>query len=195
MCKRPGSYIHMSQFTKSMFVICIPYQKELLLDFAMYLVKHNSDITEAQELLTAKLSDKSFQSSVLLRGYSGLFAYLSWKKCKLQLEKRGLDVEDLGGWIHEAEGTTVINLQRQMGFHGKQALALFGNLVEHGGVWDIFVTKQVELLKYYNKSDEVRRILERYKEKNPENPNAHRYTCLCNIANIISCANRKERGE
>ena len=57
MCKRPGSYIHMSQFTKSMFVICIPYQKELLLDFAMYLVKHNSDITEAQELLTAKLSD------------------------------------------------------------------------------------------------------------------------------------------
>lgn len=176
MCNRPGSYIHISQFTKSMFVICIPYQKELLLDFAMYLVKHNSDITEAQELLTAKLSDKSFQTSALLRAYCGLFAYLSWKKCKLQLEKRELDVEDLGGWIHEAEGTTVTNLQRQMGFRGKQALALFGNLVENGGVWDIFVTKQVELLKYYNKSDEVKRILKRYKEKNAQNPNAHRYT-------------------
>lgn len=55
MCNQPGSYAHMNQFIKNMFVICVPYQKELLLDFAMYLVKHNSDTTEAQELLTTKL--------------------------------------------------------------------------------------------------------------------------------------------
>ena len=172
MRNRPGSYAHMNQFIKNMFVICVPFQKEILLDLAMYLVKHNEDITEAQELLTSKLSQKSFQSSVLLRAYSGLFAYLSWKKCKIQFEKRDLDVEELGGWGHMAENVT--NLRRQMDFHGKQALVLFRDLVEHNGVWDIFVTKHVEMLKYYNKADEARRILERYKEKNPENPNAHR---------------------
>ena len=174
MCNRPGSYAHMNQFIKNMFVICVPYQKELLLDFAMYQVKHNSDTTEAQELLTTKLSGKAFQSSVLLRAYSGLFGCLSWKKCKLQLEKRDLDVEDIGGWSHEAEGATGINLKQQMDFQAKWALVLFGDLVEHDGVWDIFITKQVDMLKYYNKSDEARKILERYKEKNPENPNTHR---------------------
>ena len=136
--------------------------------------KHNSDTTEAQELLTTKLSDKAFQSSVLLRAYSGLFGYLSWKKCKLQLEKKDLDVEDPGGWSHEAEGGTMINLKQQMDFQAKRALVLFGDLVEHDGLWDIFITKQVDMLKYYDKSDEARKILERYKEKNPENPNTHR---------------------
>ena len=111
---------------------------------------------------------------MLLRAYSELFGYLSWKKCKLQLEKRDLDVEDIGGWSHEADGATVINLKQQMDFQAKRALVLFGDLVEHDGVWDIFITKQVDMLKYYNKSDEARKILERYKEKNPENLNAHR---------------------
>jgi len=165
----------MGQFIKSMFVVCIPFQKELLLDFVMYLVKQNSDITEAQELLNSKLSVKSFQSNILLRAYSGLFAYISWKKCRLQLEKRDLDTEDLGGWSHGAESATDSNLKRQVDFHGKQALVLFHDLVEQNGVWDIFLIKQVEVLKYYNQADEARRILERYKEKNPENPNAHRY--------------------
>ena len=49
MRNRPGSHTHMNQFIKNMFVICVPFQKELLLNFALYLVQQNSDITEAQE--------------------------------------------------------------------------------------------------------------------------------------------------
>lgn len=175
MHNQPGSYAHMNQFIKNMFVICVPFQKELLLDFAMYLVKQNGDITEAQELLTSKLSHKSFSSCPLLRAYSGLFAYLSWKKNRIQLEKRDIEGEDIEEMSHISDNASLTNLKRQMDFHGKQALLLFAGLVEHSGVWDIFVTRQIEMLKYYNKDDEARKVLLRYKEKNPENPNAHRY--------------------
>lgn len=175
MSNNPRSYSHLSQFIKNMFVICGPFRIELLLDYAMYLVQHNSDITEANELLTTKLSDKSLQSSVLLRAYTGLFAYLSWKKSKIQLDKKQLDNEEAVGYGQDAQNSTVSNLKRQMDFHAKQALAMFNNSVEHKGNWDIFVTKQVEILEYYNRSDDARKILEQYMEKNPENPNAYRY--------------------
>jgi len=168
---QPGSFAHVSQMIKNMFVICVPFKSEILLDLTMYLVKHNSDITEAQELLTSKLSQKPFLSSTLLRAYNGLFAYLSWKKCKVQFDKKDLDAEDL----FMAENVNDANLRRQMDFYGKKALILFDNLVEHCGVWDIFITRQVEMLKYYDRADEAKRILLRYKQKNPENPNAHRY--------------------
>lgn len=170
MRNRPGSFAHVNHLIKNMFVICVPFKSEMLLDLAMYLVKHNSDITETQELLTSKLSQKSFLSSTLLRAYSGLFAYLSWKKCKLQFDRKDLEAEDLVF----AENANDANLRRQMDFHGKKALILFGNLVEHCGVWDIFIIRQVEMLKYYDQADEAKRILLRYKQKNPENPNAHR---------------------
>ncbi|XP_029195702.2 uncharacterized protein LOC114961236 isoform X2 [Acropora millepora] len=174
MSNNTRSYSHLSQFIKNMFVICGPYRTELLLDYAMYLVQYNSDITEANELLTTKLSDKSLQSSVLLKAYAGLFAYLSWKKSKKQLDKKQLDNEEATVYGQDAQNSAASNLKRQMDFHAKQALALFDNSVEHKGNWDIFVTKQVEILDYYNRSEEARKILEQYMEKNPENPNAYR---------------------
>ena len=175
MRNQQGSFAHVVQMMKSMFVICVPFKKEILLDLTLYLAKHNSDITESQELLTSKLSQEPFLSSNLLRAYSGLFAYLSWNKCKLQFDKKNLNAEDL----FIAENVSDANLRRQMDFYGKKALILFGNLVEHCGVWDIFITRQVELLKYYNRADEAKRILLKYKEKNPENPNAHRLDKNC----------------
>ncbi|KAK2551447.1 TATA box-binding protein-associated factor RNA polymerase I subunit A, partial [Acropora cervicornis] len=148
MSNNTRSYSHLSQFIKNMFVICGPYRTELLLDYAMYLVQHNSDITEANELLTTKLSDKSLQSSVLLKAYAGLFAYLSWKKSKKQLDKKQLDNEEATVYGQDAQNSAASNLKRQMDFHAKQALAMFNNSVEHKGNWDIFVTKQVEILEY-----------------------------------------------
>lgn len=176
MRNQPGSFTHVNQLIKNMFVICVPFKKEILLDLTMYLVKHNSDITEAQELLTSKLSQKPFLSSTLLRAYSGLFAYLSWKKCKLQFDKKDLEAEDL---LLDENTNYDANLRRQMDFYGKKTLILFNSVVEHCGVWDIFITRQVEVLKYYDQADEAKRVLLRYKEKNPENPNAHRLDNNC----------------
>ena len=193
MSNNTRSYSHLSQFIKNMFVICGPYRTELLLDYAMYLVQYNSDITEANELLTTKLSDKSLQSSVLLKGYAGLFAYLSWKKSKKQLDKKQLDNEEATVYGQDAQNSAASNLKRQMDFHAKQALAMFNNSVEHKGNWDIFVTKQVEILEYYNRSEEARKILEQYMEKNPENPNAYRY--LYNfLTSVNNCIKLREGG-
>ena len=192
MSNNTRSYSHLSQFIKNMFVICGPYRTELLLDYAMYLMQHNSDITEANELLTTKLSDKSLQSSVLLKAYAGLFAYLSWKKSKIQLDKKQLDNEEASVYGQDAQNSAASNLKRQMDFHAKQALAMFNNSVEHKGNWDIFVTKQVEILEYYNRSEEARIILEQYMEKNPENPNAYRYlyNFLGSVNNCIKLSGR-----
>ena len=90
------------------------------------------------------------------------------------MEKRDVEGEDIEEMSHISDSASLTNLKRQMYFHGKQALLLFAGLVEHSGVWHI-LTKQIEMLKYYNKDDEARKVLLRYKEKNPENPNAHRY--------------------
>ena len=65
-------------------------------------------------------------------------------------------------------------IERQLNVHGKRALSFFDGLVKCDGVWDVFITKQVELLQYYDNNDEARRLLKMYKEKNPDNPNAHR---------------------
>ena len=167
--------MHMMQFLKNMFVICVPFKTELLLDLAMYLVKHNNDITEAQELLTSKLSQKPFMSSPVLQAYAGLFAYIQWKKCKHKIDNRYLENDDHSDMdLTGGDNRTYADLKRQMDFHWKKALVFFVNLVEHCGVWDIFITRQVEMLKYYDMADEAKSILVKYKEKNPENPNSHR---------------------
>ena len=167
--------MHMMQFLKNMFVICVPFKTELLLDLAMYLVKHNNDITEAQELLTSKLSQKPFMSSPVVQAYAGLFAYIQWKKCKHSIDNRYLENDDHSDMdLTGGDNRTYADLKRQMDFHGKKALVFFVNLVEHCGVWDIFITRQVEMLKYYDMADEAKSILVKYKDKNPENPNSHR---------------------
>ena len=164
----------MTQFVKSMFILCVPFREELLLDYAMYLIKHNSDITEACEMLAGKMHQPPFVTNHLLRAYLGLLEFLLWKKDKLRMEKRISEDQSLSYWDVMAGNSQHGNLKRQMDFHAKKALGLFHDLVENIGVWDIFIVKQVEILKYYNRTDEGRKIFERYKEKNQENPNAHR---------------------
>ncbi|XP_031569735.1 TATA box-binding protein-associated factor RNA polymerase I subunit A-like, partial [Actinia tenebrosa] len=155
------------QFFKYVFMICYPYKEEILLDFAMYLIQEQQEITEAHELIRGKCGNKPFSENRLLQAYLGLFEYVTWNS-KLTKEKQ------LG-----FEQDVYINMNteksKQISYHGNKALGYFENLVETDGLWDIFVTRQVELLVYYGKVDEARKTLEKYLEKNPENPNAHRY--------------------
>ncbi|XP_068707113.1 TATA box-binding protein-associated factor RNA polymerase I subunit A-like isoform X2 [Montipora foliosa] len=138
--------------------------------------KHMSYVT--RYLLDSLLNhqfDDAVQCMVALCGACAKTPEMFWRKGKLQLDRRHLDDEVNAGHDHEAGDSTTANLKRQVDFLAKQALVLFSNLVEYEGNWDIFITKQVEVLKYYGKSDDTREILDRYKEKNTENPNAHRY--------------------
>lgn len=95
-----------------MFVICGLYRIEFLLDYVMYFVQYNFDLTEVSELFTIKLFDKFLQLSVLLRVYVGFFVYLSWKKGKLQLDRRYLDDEVNVGYDYEVGDLIIVNFKR-----------------------------------------------------------------------------------
>lgn len=154
------------KFFKYVFLLCYPYQEEILLDFAMSLIQEKQEITEAYELIRGKCGNKPFNKNKLLQAYLGLFEYLTWNS-KLTKERQS---------SFEQEFETNMNTEqsKQISYHGNKAIGYFENLVETDGLWDIFVSRQVQMLVYYGKVDEARKTLERYREKNPENPNAHR---------------------
>ncbi|KAK3713309.1 hypothetical protein QZH41_009032, partial [Actinostola sp. cb2023] len=164
-----GNHTRRIKFFKYMFMLCYPYQEEILLDFAMYLVKDHKNITEAFELMNGKSTKTPLNNNKLLQAYMGLFEYILWKTKDLK-ERRsrnsiGVDMEG-----HDMELKQNDNI-----YHANKALQFFDKLVENEGVWDVFVMRQVELLMFFERNNEAQTILERYREKNPENPNTHRY--------------------
>jgi hypothetical protein len=136
----------------------------------MYLIQEKQEITEAYELISGKCGNKPFDKNKLLKAYLGLFEYTLWKSKQRKEKQSGVELE------FETSIANTMNTEKskQIDYHGNKALGFFKDLVETDGLWDIFITRQVELLVWCGEIDEARRILERYREKNPENPNAHR---------------------
>jgi len=156
------------QFFKYVFMLCFKNQDEILIDFAMYLVQYNRNITEANELINSKSSKKSFGKNKLLQGYTGIFEYTLWK---LNQSKQNHSIHTADD---EFEETKVESKLKNNMYHANKALQLFDGLVECEGVWDIFVLRQIEILMFMEKFDDAQKVLEKYRDRNPENPNTHR---------------------
>ncbi len=65
-----------------------------------------------------------------------------------------------------------------MHFYAKQALVDLKGVLEESGHWDVFVLKIVEILDYYKERESAVQLLESYRDKNMDNPNAHRYLLI-----------------
>ena len=65
-----------------------------------------------------------------------------------------------------------------MHFHAKLALVNLKGVLEESGHWDVFVLKIVEMLDYYKERESAVQLLESYRDKNMDNPNAHRYLLI-----------------
>ena len=59
-------------------------------------------------------------------------------------------------------------------FSLKRSLVLFEEVFRKPGVWDQFIPVYVQLLET-NGMDLVKEFLKEYRDKNPLNPNSHRY--------------------
>ena len=72
------------QFFKYVFMLCYPYQGEILLDFAMYLIQEKQEITEAYELIRGKCGNKPFNQNKLLQAYLGVagIRYMEYQRDK-----------------------------------------------------------------------------------------------------------------
>ena len=61
-----------------------------------------------------------------------------------------------------------------MNNNAKKALENMRVVLYESGTWDVFILKMVEILDYYDQSEEAILLLESYRERNMDNPNSHR---------------------
>uniref|UniRef100_A0A8B8DZJ9 TATA box-binding protein-associated factor RNA polymerase I subunit A-like n=1 Tax=Crassostrea virginica TaxID=6565 RepID=A0A8B8DZJ9_CRAVI len=148
--------------------------KEVLLEYLLF-VLHQGGVTEAKYIFTdvpkqkgGSVSDQTKQVDILCKAYQGLVFYVEWMMAKNRHQK----LTALGDHLDD---DTSENFDQLMRSCADKALKCFDVLKDSPGVWDIFITKQVQILEHHEKLDEAGAILQTYKTQNEDNPNAHKY--------------------
>nr|CAB3266792.1 TATA box-binding protein-associated factor RNA polymerase I subunit A [Phallusia mammillata] len=96
-----------------------------------------------------------------MEGYLGMVEYILWKVAVSQ-------------YIVEHQ-PSLEDPQCEKANLAKSALQHFEKITDKPGTWDIFVSKHVEILCYYEKYEEAREMLCSYSSSHMDNPNAHKY--------------------
>lgn len=135
-------------------------KNEILLEFLNYVLRNNITTAGAvTESIATRLRGcvlkKNFIIDPLTKAYLALFDYIEWAGlCK----QGGKDVEE----------TAPV---------AEKAISIFAQILELPGQNDIFVTKLVEMLEYYERYEEAELHLVKYVEVNPTHINAYMYLC------------------
>lgn len=149
--------------------------KEILLEYLLF-VLHQGDINEAKHVFTVHaiskknhaVTEQTKNVDILCKAYQGLVYYVEWILAKSRHKK----FQDLG---KQLDTETSENFEQLMLACADKALNNFEVLKEVSGVWDIFITKHLEILEHYDKLEEAEALLRSYKDKNEDNPNAHKF--------------------
>ncbi|XP_078674170.1 TATA box-binding protein-associated factor RNA polymerase I subunit A-like [Branchiostoma floridae x Branchiostoma belcheri] len=114
----------------------------------------------------------------VVKAYTGLIEYGLWLQGRHKVSQLQ-DVSGLTGGYDTQESvmldSTLTTCEETVQRYASKAEDNFEDVLKEPGVWDIFVAKQVEMLEYYDRTEEAGKVLQGYWEKNPENPNAHKY--------------------
>ncbi|XP_033626121.1 TATA box-binding protein-associated factor RNA polymerase I subunit A-like [Asterias rubens] len=96
---------------------------------------------------------------LLINSYSGMLQYMTWHQNfeSVDRESQEADTAESGE------------------FEVRRACVSLGKLSGRPGVWDIFITKHVEILETTGKIEEAKEVLEKYCTQCQDNPNAFRY--------------------
>lgn len=149
--------------------------KEILFEYLLF-VLHQGDIEEARHVFAVHVvpkkgfadTDQIKHVDSLCKAYQGLVFYVEWMLAKSRLKK----IQDLG---KQLDVETSENFEQLMLACADKALSNFEVLKDVPGVWDIFITKHVQILEHYENLEEAEALLRSYKEKNEDNPNAHKF--------------------
>lgn len=153
------------KFSKLMSALCPQYSNQIVIDMAFQILRNGNDAREAYQFLVSNINNKRVKYDVMFRAYLGLFEYVLWK---MDIRKKTITDEEYVGKISEKISFGDMN------FNAKRALDGMRVVIYENGEWDCFVIKMLEILDYYNKAEEAISLLKEYREKNMENPNAHR---------------------
>ncbi|BFZ07054.1 hypothetical protein BsWGS_10092 [Bradybaena similaris] len=177
-CKKNGRLVE--QFVKQVCFLQSLTVVEVYLDYLLFLLTQ-TQTADAEQLIqdlkkntpSAKYSKnkKRDMANALFFAYQGLAFYAEWK---LAIFKQSHD-GDLGSEECQADNTSSqLNIEAVKEI-AKQAVQHLGSIKDTPGVWDIFITRLVEIHEYNGEVKDARGILESYRDRNPGNPNAHRY--------------------
>ncbi|XP_078001122.1 TATA box-binding protein-associated factor RNA polymerase I subunit A-like [Glandiceps talaboti] len=98
--------------------------------------------------------------------YRGLINYVMWLESKTTINT---DVQT------DLDMQSGYDKSNEMVRYGNDAAECFEVVMNTPGVWDIFITKYVEILEYQERYDEAQAVLHKYRDSNSNNPNAHKY--------------------
>lgn len=138
----------------------------ILFEYVLYLIM-KKDVEAAKETLTfyrlyMKRNIAQINSWMpVFEGYLGLLHYISWKELQFS--------PNTYATVSEEERSLKTNA-------AEQALEHFGNaLNDTPRILDTFIAKQIEILRSIRCPEEEEKVVEKYAELNPRNPNAIKY--------------------
>ncbi|KAK3605501.1 hypothetical protein CHS0354_004052 [Potamilus streckersoni] len=159
--------------------------KEVILEYVFHLLDTGGK-QEAKQMIQNIPRSHAIKPSrehkqyidMLLIGYTGLIWYVEWLDNRQKLyDQDSLDTQGV------TSNPLSSNREFLMKMCAQRAISQFSKLEGEPGVWDIFITKQVQLLEYSEEMEQAQRTLKTYVENNPENPNAHKYLYSFRVRN------------
>ncbi|CAG5122909.1 unnamed protein product [Candidula unifasciata] len=170
-CEKNGRLVE--QFVKQVCVLRSLTVVEVLLDYLLFILTQAQtadamqlikDLKENTQYANNLKNKKRMMAHTLFFAYQGLACYAEWKLAIFKVSQDNDDVRmNLGKNTDTAKAVA------------ESALEYLSTVKDVPGVWDIFITRLVEIHEYYGKVETARSILVSYRERNPGNPNAHRY--------------------
>ncbi|XP_069787474.1 TATA box-binding protein-associated factor RNA polymerase I subunit A isoform X2 [Narcine bancroftii] len=157
-------------FTRKMKIIGMKHYLKACLEHAFHLLC-NGKMDEAYRELslaeTWRYGEKSTaQQEVLklIQGYRALLDYYTWAKKNCFVHEKANDVVDS-------------SIAQEMHKYFRQASIGLHDAVQNPGVWDPFILCYINLLDFYDGSEEALKVLNNYASDSrfPPNPNAHVY--------------------
>ncbi|KAH9519468.1 TATA box-binding protein-associated factor RNA polymerase I subunit A [Bulinus truncatus] len=166
------------QFVKQLYFLKKIAVVEVILDYLLYLLL-KLNIEDAKSLVQELKMNTLFPSQLinerrtmahnLFFAYQGLVLYVEWKTTLIKVDE-------------EDNMMDIISQKLSQGASGNAIRAIADSAVEYlitikdlPGVWDIFISRIVEIYEFYGNIDKARELLICYRARNPTNPNAHHY--------------------
>ncbi|XP_025103605.1 TATA box-binding protein-associated factor RNA polymerase I subunit A-like isoform X2 [Pomacea canaliculata] len=171
------------QFFRQLYLLTEVDMLETVLEYIKFLITHGM-IDEAGDVIKyGNSKDKERRRRIqtdlttnqknLLTAYHGLLYYIEWHGAVNKADNHNFSQLSRSCYDmmqHQEESTSVTaHLARNY------ALASFETLSKKKGVWDIFLSKAVEIYEYYQDFEGAKCLLENYRKNNPNNPNSHRF--------------------
>ncbi|XP_067680276.1 TATA box-binding protein-associated factor RNA polymerase I subunit A-like [Haliotis asinina] len=151
------------------------HAEDLILEYVMYLLQQGR-ISDASTTSRLKVKRRGFEKTVNLsshppfvyKAYKGLVYYIEWLKLKHDIQGKDTEVT----WQSSSQANYD---EMRIVHHANKAIKLMDDLCDQPGVWDTFIVKLVQMKEEVEGKDAALKVLTRYRDQKPDNPNSHRY--------------------